>query len=153
MFIPDAAKKAGLITPQLAYSDIEDVVLIGTNLWHSQQLISMSRDYIQDAVLTDGFFSESKDRKVKIFLKSFQDSFDERPGFIEAVAYDSARILLQTLANPRIRFKSHLKDELLNLVDFPGMTGSTSFDYKGDAIRNPYILQVKGRSFKALQSP
>ncbi len=153
LFIPDAAKKAGLITPQLAYSDIEDVVLIGTNLWHSQQLISMSRDYIQDAVLTDGFFSESKDRKVKIFLKSFQDSFDERPGFIEAVAYDSARILLQTLANPRIRFKSHLKDELLNLVDFPGMTGSTSFDYKGDAIRNPYILQVKGRSFKALQSP
>jgi len=153
LFIPDAAKKAGLITPQLAYSDIEDVVLIGTNLWHSQQLISMSRDYIQGAVLTDGFFSESKDPKVKVFLKSFQDTFDEKPGFIEAVAYDSARILLQTLANPRISFKSHLKDELLNLVDFPGMTGATSFDYKGDAIRNPYILQVKGRSFQALQSP
>jgi branched-chain amino acid transport system substrate-binding protein len=153
LFIPDAAKKVGLITPQLAYSDIEDVVLMGTNLWHSQQLISMSQDYIQNAILTDGFFAESKDPKVRVFSKKFQDTFDERPGFIEAVAYDSAKILLQALTNPRIRFKSHLKDELLNLVDFPGVTGATSFDYKGDAIRNPYILRVKGRSFEVLQTP
>jgi ABC-type branched-subunit amino acid transport system substrate-binding protein len=153
LFIPDAAKKAGLITPQIAYFDIEDVVLIGTNLWHSKQLISMSRDYIQGAILTDGFSSESKDPKVRVFLKSFQDTFDEKPGFIEAVAYDSAKILLQTLVNPRIRFKSHLKDALLNLVDFNGMTGKTSFDYKGDAIKDPYILRVKGRSFEAIQNP
>jgi ABC-type branched-subunit amino acid transport system substrate-binding protein len=153
LFIPDAAKKAGLITPQLAYFDIEDVVLIGTNLWHSPQLINMSQDYIQGAVLTDGFFAESKETKVRVFLEDFLNTFDEKPGFIEAVAYDSTKILLQTLVNPRIRFKSHLKDELLNLVDFPGVTGSTSFDYKGDAIRAPYILQVKGRSFATLQSP
>ena len=153
LFIPDAAKKSGLITPQLAYFDVEDVVLMGTNLWHSQQLIDMSQDYIQKAVLTDGFFPESKNPRVRVFLKYFQDTFDENPGFIEAVAYDSAKILLQTLVNPGIRFKSHLKDELLNLIDFPGVTGSTSFDYKGDAIRGPYILRVKGRSFESLQNP
>ena len=153
LFIPDAAKKVGLITPQLAYYDIEDVVLIGTNLWHSQQLISMSRNYIQNAILTEGFFSESKDPEVKKFLKSFTGTFDAIPGFIEAIAYDSANILLQTLKNPRIRFKSHLKDELLNLVDFNGVTGATSFDFKGDAIRDPYILQVKGRSFQTLKTP
>jgi ABC-type branched-subunit amino acid transport system substrate-binding protein len=153
LFIPDAAKKAGLITPQLAYYDIEDVVLIGTNLWHSQQLISMSRDYIQDAILTDGFFSGSREPEVRAFLKNFQGTFDEKPGFIQAIAYDSAKVLLQTLVNPGIRFKSHLKDELLNLVDFNGVTGVTSFDYKGDAIKSPYILRVKGRSFEALQSP
>ena len=153
LFIPDAAKKAGLITPQLAYYDIEDVVLIGTNLWHSRQLISMSSEYTQNAILTDGFSVESRNPKVRDFSKRFQAVFDEKPGFIQAVAYDSTRILLQTLLNPRIHFKSHLKDELLNLVDFPGVTGSTSFDYKGDAIKDPYILRVKGRKFEALQNP
>jgi len=153
LFIPDAVKKAGLIVPELAFYDIEDVTLIGTNLWHSQQLISMARDYIQGAVLTDGFFAESEDPEVMAFSKKYQETFDERPGFIEAVAYDSAKILLQTLINPRIRFRSHLKDELMNLVDFPGVTGSTSFDYKGDVIKTPYILQVKGRSFEVLQNP
>jgi len=153
LFIPDAAKKAGLIIPQLAYYDIENVVLLGTNLWHSQQLINMSREYIQDAVLTDGFFADSNKSNVKTFSKNFKATFDQQPGFIEAVAYDTAKILLQTLLNQRIRFRSHLKDELLSLVEFPGVTGATSFDYKGDAIKAPYILGVKGRSFEELRAP
>ncbi len=153
LFIPDAAKKAGLIVPQLAYYDIEDVVLIGTNLWHSKHLISMSRDYIQNAILTDGFFAESKRSEIKLFSNNFKAIYDEPPGFIQAVAYDSTRILLTALLNPRIRFKSHLKDELLSLVDFDGVTGSTSFDYKGDAIKTPFILQVRGGKFQAIQTP
>ena len=153
LFIADAAKKAGLIIPQLAYYDIEDVVLIGTNLWHSKHLINMSSDYIQNAILTDGFFAESNRSEIKLFVNNFKAIYAEPPGFIQAVAYDSTRILLTALLNPRIRFKSHLKDELLSLVDFDGVTGSTSFDYKGDAIKKPFILQVRAGKFQALQSP
>ena len=153
LFMPDAAKKVGLIIPQLAYYDIEDVVLIGTNLWHSKHLINMSRDYIQNAILTDGFFTESNRSEIKIFSNDFKAIYDELPGFIQAVAYDSTRILLTALLNPKIRFKSHLKDELLSMVDFHGVTGSTSFDYKGDAIKMPFILQVRGGKFQALQNP
>jgi outer membrane PBP1 activator LpoA protein len=39
VFIPDSSEKAGLIAPQLAFYDIDDVLLLGTNLWHSDQLI------------------------------------------------------------------------------------------------------------------
>ena len=42
VFIPDAPKKAGLIIPQLAYYDIRDVFLLGTNLWNSDTLLEMS---------------------------------------------------------------------------------------------------------------
>ncbi len=153
LFIPDAAKKAGLIIPQLAYYDIEDVVLIGTNLWHSKHLINMSSDYIQNAILTDGFFVASNRSEIKLFTNNFKTIYDENPGFIQAVAYDSTCLLLRALMNPRIRFKSHLKDELLSLVEFQGVTGSTSFDYKGDAIKMPFILQIRGGKFHALQTP
>jgi len=153
LFIPDAAKKAGLIIPQLAYYDIEDVVLIGTNLWHSKHLINMSSDYIQNAILTDGFFAESNRSEIKLFTDKFKSIYNEPPGFIQAVAYDSTRILLRALLNPHIRFKSHLKDELLSLVDFKGVTGSTSFNYKGDAIKMPFILQVRSGKFRAIQTP
>jgi outer membrane PBP1 activator LpoA protein len=34
VFIPDSSEKAGLIAPQLAFYDIDDVLLLGTNLWH-----------------------------------------------------------------------------------------------------------------------
>jgi ABC-type branched-subunit amino acid transport system substrate-binding protein len=153
LFIPDAPKKTGLIIPQLAYYDIEDVLLIGTNLWHSRNLLKMSRQYVQGAVVPDGFFDASDRPYVRAFTSAFERAFAARPGFIEAVAYDSARIIFQMLSNNDIYFKSRLKDELLNLVDYPGVTGKTSFDYKGDALKKLYVLAIKGNRFVEIQNP
>jgi branched-chain amino acid transport system substrate-binding protein len=153
VFIPDAPKKAGLIIPQLAFYDIEDVLLIGTNLWHSGNLLKMSRQYVQGAVLPDGFFDGSSSPQVQAFSSTFERTFGTKPEFIEAVAYDSARIIFHALSNTGIRFKSRLKDELLNLVDYPGVTGKTSFDYKGEALKKLYILKIKGNRFVEVQVP
>jgi len=153
IFIPDAPKKAGLIIPQLAFYDIEDILLIGTNLWHSRNLLKMSRQYVQGAVLPDGFFDASDTPNVQAFTSAFEQTFATRPGFIEAVAYDSAHIIFQMLSNTDIHFKSRLKDELLSLVDYPGVTGKTSFDYKGDALKKLYVLKIKGNRFVEIQNP
>jgi ABC-type branched-subunit amino acid transport system substrate-binding protein len=103
--------------------------------------------------LPDGFFDTSETPHVRAFTSAFERTFATRPGFIEAVAYDSARIIFQTLSNTDIHFKSRLKDELLNLVDYPGVTGKTSFDYKGDALKKLYILKIKGNRFVEIQVP
>jgi ABC-type branched-subunit amino acid transport system substrate-binding protein len=153
VFIPDAPKKAGLIIPQLAYYDIEDVQLIGTNLWHSDKLLEMTRQYIQGAVLPEGFFADGNASHVQAFTLEFERAFGENPGFIEAIAYDSAGILLQFLSNTAIHFKSRLKDELLNMVDFQGVTGRTSFDYQGDALKKLYILRITGSRFIEVEIP
>ncbi len=153
IFIPDAPKKTGLIIPQLAFYDIEDVLLIGTNLWHSDNLLKMSRQYVQGAVLPDGFFDGSNTPHVQTFISTFKRAFGTKPGFIEAVAYDSAHIIFHVLSNTDIHFKSNLKDELLNLVAYPGVTGKTSFDYKGDALKKLYILKIKGNRFVEIQNP
>ena len=42
IFIPDSPGKAGLIVPQLAYFDVKDVYMLGTNLWHSGALIEIA---------------------------------------------------------------------------------------------------------------
>jgi ABC-type branched-subunit amino acid transport system substrate-binding protein len=153
VFIPDAPQKAGLIIPQLAYYDIEDVQLIGTNLWHSDKLVEMTRNYIQGAVLPEGFFADGNASHVQAFTLQFERAFGENPGFIEAVAYDSAGILLQFLSNTAIHFKSGLKDELLNMVDYQGVTGRTSFNYQGDALKKLYILRIAGSRFIEVEIP
>ena len=67
IFIPDSPAKAGLIVPQLAYYDIENVYLLGTNLWHSPKLIEMAKDYVQGAIMPDGFFADSRSDRVREF--------------------------------------------------------------------------------------
>ncbi len=148
LFIPESPKKAGLIIPQLAFYDIENVYLLGTNIWHSNRLIKMTQEYIQDAIITDGFFAGSTSKNVKEFVKLFKKTYKEKPGLIEAIAYDTAMILFQTVINiPDVRYRNTFKDALLNLNDFQGITGPTSFDNKGDVYKKIYILQIKGNKF------
>jgi len=151
VFIPDAPKKSGLILPQLAFYDVKDTYLFGTNLWHSDSLIDMTFKHAQGAIMPDGFFAESRSKNVKQFVDSYNEIFHQKPGFIEAAAYDTALILFQMVSRPEIRFRSVLKNELKRLQGFQGVTGLTSFDDNGDAIKNLYLLQIRGQRFVELE--
>jgi len=151
IFIPDAPAKAGLIVPQLAYYDIEDVYLLGTNLWHSPKMIEMARDYVQGAIMPDGFFPDSQNFQVREFVKLFEDTYAETPGVIEATAYDTAMMLFQICQHPEVQSRTAIKEELLRLRDFPGVTGLTSFDGQREALKELSMLRIEGDGFVELK--
>ena len=151
IFIPDEPKIAGLIIPQLAFYDVKNVYLLGTNLWHSDLLIEMAAQYVQGAIMPDGFFAQSAEPAVQNFVQIFEETYQERPGFIEAVVYDTAMIIFGVLNKPDLRFKSELKNELLNMPVFSGITGPTYFDENGEAQKQLYLLKIKGRKFVELE--
>jgi len=150
VFIPDAPSMVGLIAPQLAFHDVTDVTLLGTNLWHSKDLMKMARQYVQGAVFPDGFFKESTQPRVKAFVEAFEGTYAQTPGFIEAVAYDSANMLLGLVKRPNILFRSALRDEIAAIRDYPGVTGRTSFTATGDVNKDLYLLKISGGRFHAL---
>ena len=150
IFIPDSPTKAGLIIPQLAFHDVVDVYLFGTNLWHSDTLIRMAKEYVQGAIMTDGFWVDNPSENVKNFVTAFEETYGEKPGFIEAIAYDTALILFETVSQPEMNLKSDIKDILLNDMLFDGVTGLTSFDDVGEAEKNLFLTQIQGRRFVGL---
>jgi ABC-type branched-subunit amino acid transport system substrate-binding protein len=152
VFIPDAPKMSGLIIPQLAFYDVENVYLLGTNLWHSNKLIDMAKDYVQGAIMTDGFFAQSTSRQVKDFIRNFKDTYGENPGFIEATTFDTAMMLFDIVTRPDIRSRNAIKNELLNLRDFQGVTGLTSFDVTGEVRKKLSLLRIKGNKFVELET-
>ena len=147
LFIPDAPKRAGLIMPQLAYNDIKDVYVFGTNLWHSDRLIKMARKYVQDAVMPDIFFAGASSEDVQDFVKCFKDAFGKEPGFIEAVTYDTAMILFSIISRDDVSFRSAIKNELTRMSGFEGITGHTRFTKNGDVEKKLYLLNIKGKKF------
>ena len=151
IFIPDSPGLAGLIAPQLAYFDIKDVYLLGTNLWHSDSLIRIADQYVQGAVMADGFFAESTSPAVQDFVTKFEETYQEKPDFIEAVVFDSALILFHAVSRPHIRYRNEIRDELLNLDNFPGTTGITRFDENGEVQKKLHLLRIKGKRFVELQ--
>jgi hypothetical protein len=147
LFIPDSFEKVGLITPQLLFHDVEDVLLLGSNLWHSDRLIEMAGNYVQGAIVPDGFFLDSPSPRVQDFVDSYEDVFGRSPAFLEAQAYDAATILFQAVNDPSVRSRRTLKMALMGVRDSSGVTGLTSFDETGDVEKELYLLTVEGRRF------
>jgi len=142
VFIPDTFTTVELIAPQLLFYDIKDVLLLGTNLWHSERLIEMARKYVQGALVPDAFYSESNKKQVVDFIGRYENSFQETPNFIEAVAYDTAMMLFQTISQPEIKSRSELRDHLLSIRNYDGVTGLTSFKDNGEVDKKLYLFRI-----------
>ena len=147
IFIPDSYEKVALVAPQFLYNDVSGVLLLGTNLWHSDKLIEMARSHVQGAVVPDGFFADSPSLKVQQFVESYEQVFGSPPSFLEAQAYDAASILFQAVNRPRVWSRKTVKKALMEILDFPGVTGVTTFDETGDVVKDLYLLKIEGRRF------
>jgi ABC-type branched-subunit amino acid transport system substrate-binding protein len=112
----------------------------------------MAQQFSQGAIMVDGFFAESNSKKVKDFVNMFEETFDEKPGFIEAVSYDTAMILFNLVSRNDIQSRSQVKDEIMNLRNFHGLTGETSFDNTGNAHKKLYFLQIEKDNFIELKN-
>jgi ABC-type branched-subunit amino acid transport system substrate-binding protein len=70
---------------------------------------------------------------------------------MEAMAYDTAMILLETLRRPEVRFRGDIATYLKASDGFPGVTGFSRFDQTGDVEKTLHILQVRGKKFIELE--
>jgi branched-chain amino acid transport system substrate-binding protein len=151
VFIPDEPGKAGMLVPQLAYHDIRDVYLLGTNLWHSEALIQYAGPYVQGAIMPDAFLADSDEPVVRRFVSAFEQTFQGRPGSIEAMAYDTAMMLFDVVSRPGVRFRSDVAAALHASEGFPGAAGFTRFLPNGDCDKELRILEVRGKRFVELK--
>lgn len=76
------------------------------------------------------------------FYEAFKTEYGEEPGITADTAYDALRIVAAAFesgasSGPEVR------DYLLNLKDFPGVAGATTFDEKGDAPKEIMFYQVR----------
>ncbi len=153
LFIPDAPKATGLILPQLAFHDVKNVYMVGTNLWHSKSLIDMSRQYAQSAVMVDGFFIDSASAEVRRFVETYRSIYGQDPGLVEAFAFDTSNLIFTLMARQEIRMRNELRDAMKEIYLARGVTGPTTFSHDGEANKRLSLLRIKGDRFVQVAQP
>ncbi len=143
IFIPDYYDKVGLIVPQLAYYDIKEVQLLGSNGWNYPQLIEMAGRYVEGAIFVDSFFKDSLNPKIKDFIRYFDATFSEEPEILAVQAYDAARMVLTILEQPGVNSRPALRERLLSLSKYHGVSGEISFTGSGELDKDLFILKVE----------
>ncbi|HMA85764.1 MAG TPA: ABC transporter substrate-binding protein, partial [Desulfosalsimonadaceae bacterium] len=129
------------------YYDVNDVYLLGTNLWHSDRLIRMAHQHVRGAICPSGFYAGSRSEPVRRFVAEFKRVYGESPDFIEAISFDTAMMLMDLLNRSPYFGRSYIKEQLSVMPPYDGITGKTRFDDKGEAIKELYLLKVRGNRF------
>ncbi|MBU0972162.1 MAG: penicillin-binding protein activator [Proteobacteria bacterium] len=151
LFIPDSPSRLNLILPQLAFNDVRNMVLLGTNLWHQESLLTGAKGYNKNAVIVDGYFGDSQNPITVDFEKRFKLLYGTRPGFIEAIAYDTAVILLSAAMDEQVDSRESLKNTLQGSRLFEGVTGNTIFDKTGSAHKQLFLITIKKEKFMEIR--
>jgi len=153
IFIPDGYEKAGLMSSQLVYYDVEGVQLLGTNSWHSTKLIDIGTEYVNGAIFVSGFYKDSNRESTKQFTKAFEESFSETPGIMEAMSYDATRMITDAIRSGKAKSRVEMRDALYLTQGFNGATGETSVTETGDVEKKLFILTVKHGEIVELLKP
>ncbi len=152
LFIPDNYDTASQIAPILPYYDVKGVQLLGTNLWDTPDLLqSGSADYLQGAVFLDAFVKDRKTAPVPQFVEKFYSTFGREPGVFEAFTYDTVQMMVSVIERGAPSNRGAFASALLQIKDFPGVTGPTSFRQNRDAARRLTILTVDGSRIVELE--
>ena len=148
LFVPDYARTVGQIAPMLPYYDINNVLLLGTEGWHSESLVERGQKYVEGAVFVDGFIHNPLDIKNRDFVNSFKKTFDDMPELWEAQAYDAAMLLLDVLSAGNVESREDVKHALESISEFEGVSGHAVKEENHDFKKNVFLLTIKNGEIK-----
>ena len=146
LYIPDAFSRLRMILPQLSFHDVRGVQLLGTSLWYSPEGIRREPEFFEGAILTAPFFAESDKPAIRDFADTIFGATGREPDYREALAFDTSRMLGETLRNQNVRDRASLRDRLRTIEAFEGVTGWVSVSKSGEMQRKSFILKVEGKN-------
>lgn len=143
LFIPDSHKRIEMLAPQLAYHEVNGVRLLGSSDWNDPDLVRIARNHVAGSVISTPFFVDSRFPFVTGFVDEWNGRFPDGPDVFGALGYDAANLLMLQLAGGTGR-RDEVRDGLLRVRGYPGVSGVTTMQPDGNARRRPYLLEVKG---------
>jgi ABC-type branched-subunit amino acid transport system substrate-binding protein len=151
LFIPDSASRVKLITSQLDYYNVKGFQLLGTSLWHSPDLLKNGTEYLEEAIFANSFFTNSIYPETNNFVDVYYTKYNREPENIEALAYDTAGIIIDVLDDMEIKTRAQFVAALKKVGNYEGVTGKTSFDSDRVAQKTPFILKVNKGKLKQVK--
>ncbi|MEN9798152.1 MAG: hypothetical protein RL653_1848 [Pseudomonadota bacterium] len=182
LLLPDDWKRVGLVAPALAVEDVitnacdpgdlarirrttgrrelQTVTLLGTNQWNSPrgrsgmpELVERAGKFVQCSIFVDGFYADSERPATKKFVAAYREVHGKEPGLLEAIGHDVGKMIRQVVEVRKPTTREAFRSALVELRDFDGATGLTSFNDKREAVKPLFFLNIQTTGVKELKPP
>jgi len=133
------------------YKEVDpNIQLMGVSNAYTQQIIQLGGSAVEGLIAPVSFFAGSEDPEIKAFVTEYTKRFGMEPSSLAAQAYDSMGIFFEAIKKAGTTDRAAVRNAVQN-INYPGITGQTSFDAQGDAdkifqtviIRNGRFVRYK----------
>jgi branched-chain amino acid transport system substrate-binding protein len=141
VFVPGYYLEAGLLANQAKQFGIS-APLVGGDGWDSPRLYEIGGQSLAGDFFSSHFSPDDTDPQVQRFVADYRRLFGSAPDSFAATAYDATRIMLDAIARAPTLERSSIRDSLARTKDFPGVTGTITFDAARSAVKPVVIIRI-----------
>src|SRR5688572_3081586 len=142
IFVPGYYNDVGLIAKQARDKGIT-VPLIGGDGWDSTQLYAIGGTALNGSYFTNHYSPYDTDPKVQKFVNDYKARYNTLPDALAATAYDAALIMFDAIKRAPSLDGPAIRDALAATKDFPGVTGTVTFNENRDAVKPIVMIEIK----------
>ncbi|WP_459476337.1 ABC transporter substrate-binding protein [Clostridium saccharoperbutylacetonicum] len=112
----------------------------------TKTLIDKGGQAVEGMIIEQAYDLENDSENFVEFKSKYRARFGNDPSFGAAYSYESTMVLIEAIKKS-YGTNVRLKDALLEIHDFKGLTDNLSFDKFGDVQRNSYLSSIKNGKF------
>ena len=142
IFVPGYYNDVGLIAKQARDKGIT-VPLVGGDGWDSVQLYAIGGSALNGSYFTNHYSPYDTDPKVQKFVNDYKSRYGTVPDALAATAYDAALIMFDAIKRSPSLDGPAIRDALAATKDFPGVTGTVTFNEQRDAVKPIVMIEIK----------
>lgn len=143
LFLPGYYEEAGLIIKQAREMGI-DAAILGPDGFGNQSLYELAgTENMVDVYYTTQFSSLSEEQHIQDFLTAYEEKYNVPADMFAALAYDATYVAAQSMERAGDFAPEAVNAELSNTKDFPGVTGTFSFDELHNPVKSVTIIEVQ----------
>jgi branched-chain amino acid transport system substrate-binding protein len=142
IFVPGYYNDVGLIAKQARDKGIT-VPLIGGDGWDSTQLYAIGGSALNGSFFTNHYSPYDSDPKVQKFVNDYKSKYNSLPDALAATAYDAAKIMFDAIKRANSLDGTAIRDALAATKEFPGVTGTVTFNENRDAVKPIVMIEIK----------
>jgi branched-chain amino acid transport system substrate-binding protein len=121
--------------------------VLGSDSWGSSDIVTLSNNAVRGYYFTDHFAAEGATGLTKTFIDQYRAAFRETPDSVAALTYDSANIILRAIKDAGLTWnlqkdREAIKDAIVALRNYEGVTGTMTFNADGDPDKTAVVVRI-----------
>lgn len=143
LYVPGYYEEAGPIIKQAREMGINQPILGPDGMGNEVLRDLAGAENMNDVYYTSHFVVTSEDPAVQEFVTNYKEEFGVDADMFTGLAYDSVYVIKEAIENAGSADPTAVNEALTNITDFPGITGTFSFDEMHDPVKTVNIIEIQ----------